>query len=188
MVITEVDKLAKESEARMKAAVEAINKQFMTVRTDRAHPNLVEHIKVDYYGTVTQLKQLANITAPEPRLIVIQPWDKNSITSIEKAIQVSDLGITPANDGRVIRLSLPQLTQERREELKKVLHRIAEEGRVSIRNARHSAIERSVELEKKKLITEDDKYLAKDRMQELTEKYIKQVDEALAKKEQDISK
>lgn len=188
MILTELEKLLKDSETKMKATLDSVNKQFLTVRTDRAHPSLVENIKVDYYGTSTVMRQLASISTPEPRLIVIQPWDKGSIPSIEKAIQISDLGITPANDGKVIRLSLPQLTHERRDELKKVLHRIAEEGRVSIRNTRHAAIEKSVQLEKQKMMTEDDKYLAKDKMQELTDRYIKMVDEVLAQKEEDISK
>ncbi|MFQ5952338.1 MAG: ribosome recycling factor, partial [Candidatus Omnitrophota bacterium] len=138
-IITEVERLTKESEARMKAALEAIKKQFMTIRTGRAHPSLVENVKVDYYGQKTLLKQLASITSPEPRLIVIQPWDKNSLEAVEKAIMASEVGITPTNDGKLIRLSMPQLTHERREELKKVLHRIAEEGKVSVRNTRHQA-------------------------------------------------
>ncbi|MGB2599232.1 MAG: ribosome recycling factor, partial [Candidatus Omnitrophota bacterium] len=134
--MTEVDRLTKESEDKMKAALDAVMKQFITIRTGRAHPSVVENVKVDYYGQKTFLKQLANITSPEPRLIAIHPWDKSSMEAIEKAILTSEIGITPTNDGKIIRLSMPQLTHERREELKKVLHRIAEEGKVSVRNTR----------------------------------------------------
>ena len=186
MVMTEVDRLTKESEDKMKAALEAIKKQFITIRTGRAHPSLVENVKVDYYGTKTLLKQLANITSPEPRLIAIHPWDKNSMDAIEKAILASEVGITPTNDGKIIRLSMPQLTHERREELKKVLHRIAEEGKVSVRNTRHQAVEEAVKLEKENRMTEDDKFLAKDKMQKLTDEYIKKIDEALSGKEKEI--
>lgn len=188
MQMTEVDRIRRESEAKMEAAIEAIRKQFLTIRTDRAHPSLVEHIKVDYYGTSTVLRQLASISAPEVRLIVIQPWDKGSISAIEKAILTSDIGVTPMSDGKLIRLTLPQLTKERREELKKMLHRVAEEGRVSIRNTRHQAFEKIMEAEKKNLMTEDDRYLAKDKLQELTDECIKIIDETLKQKEEDISR
>ncbi|MBU0571901.1 MAG: ribosome recycling factor [Candidatus Omnitrophica bacterium] len=184
---TEIDKLIKDAEEKMKAAEESIRKHFLTIRTGRAHPTLVENVKVDYYGTQTPLKQLANITAPEARLIVIQPWDKGSVEAIEKAIMASDVGVTPMNDGKNIRLSMPQLTHERRDELKKALHRIAEEGKVSIRNTRHSANEKAVKLEKDNLFTEDDKFESKDKIQKLTEKYTKLIDELLEKKEEEIS-
>jgi len=184
---TEVGKLTKEAEAKMQAAVEAINKQFLTIRTGRAHPSLVDAVKVDYYGTKTPLKQLANISAPEARLIVIQPWDKGSINAIEKAILISDVGITPMNDGKNIRLSLPQLTHERRDELKKTLHRIAEEGRVSIRNTRHQCNDKAATLEKDNKLTEDDKFLAKEKIQKLTDQYTKRIEEVLKQKEEEIS-
>ena len=186
MIQTEVNRVAKEAEGKMQAAIEAIKKQFSTMRTGRAHPSLVEGVKVDYYGTKTPLKQLANISSPEPRLIVIQPWDKNSMADIEKAILSSDVGITPTNDGKVIRLSMPQLTQERRDELIKVLHRIAEEGKVSIRNSRHHANDEAAKLEKDNQMTEDDKFLAKDRIQKLTDDYMKQLESVLAEKEKEI--
>ena len=188
MGMTEVDRLVKESEAAMRTAVESVKKDFLTIRTGRAHPSLVENVKVDYYGTESVLKQLASITAPEARLLVIQPWDRNAISAVEKAILTSDIGVMPMNDGKVIRLTLPQLTQERREELKKVLHRVAEEGRISIRNARHHAIEEATHLEKDNLMTEDDKFLTKDRLQDLTNKYVKMIDETLAQKEDEISR
>lgn len=186
MALTEPDRIAKEAEGRMKDALEAIGKQFAGIRTGRAHPGLVEAIKVDYYGTKTPLKQLANITTPDPRSVVIQPWDKNSMNMIEKAIQNSDVGITPTNDGKVIRLSMPQLTQERREELKKVLHRITEEGKVSIRNARHHAIDEATKAEKDNRMTEDDKFLAREKVEKVTKEYTKKMQEALEDKEKEI--
>lgn len=186
MYQNEVDRLAKESESKMQAAAEAVKKQFATIRTGRAHPSLVEAVKVDYYGTKTPLKQLANVTAPEARLLVIQPWDKASMPAIEKAILASDVGITPTNDGKFIRLSMPQLTHERRDELTKVLHRITEEGRISVRGARHHANEEAVKLEKDNAMTEDDKFLAKEKVQKLTDDYIKKLDELLKEKEKEI--
>ncbi|RKY42377.1 MAG: ribosome recycling factor [Candidatus Makaraimicrobium thalassicum] len=186
MIQTEVDRIVKETEDRMQTALESVRKQFSTIRTGRAHPALVESVKVDYYGTKTPLKQLASVSAPEPRLIVIQPWDKGSMAEVEKAILASDVGITPTNDGKVIRLSMPQLTQERRDELVKVLHRIAEEGKISLRNARHNANEEAVKLEKENKMTEDDKFLTKERTQKLIDQYIKKVDTLLADKEEEI--
>jgi ribosome recycling factor len=186
MFQNDIDRLSKESEQKMHAALDAVKKQFATIRTGRAHPSLVEAVKVDYYGTKTPLKQIANVTAPEPRLLVIQPWDKGSVSAIEKAILASDIGITPTNDGKFIRLSMPQLTHERRDELTKVLHRIAEEGRVSVRATRHHANEEAVKLEKDKVFTEDDKFSAKDMVQKLTDENIKKLDELLAEKEKEI--
>ncbi len=187
MIQTEVDRISKEAEAKMKGAIEAIQKQFATIRTGRAHPSLVEAIKVDYYGTKTPLKQLANITAPEPRLLVVQPWDKGSVDAIVKAIMTSDVGIAPQSDGKVLRLSMPQLTRERCDELTKVLHRIAEESRVSVRNARHHAIEESHKLEKDKKITEDDSKTGTKKVQELTDEFVKKLDELLKHKEAEIT-
>ncbi|MFH1394780.1 MAG: ribosome recycling factor [Candidatus Omnitrophota bacterium] len=186
MVQTEIDRVVKDSEFKMKTALESVKKQFLTIRTGRAHPSLVEAVKVDYYGTKTPLKQLANITVPEPRLIVIQAWDKGAMSFIEKAILTSDIGITPVNDGKVIRLSMPQLTKERREELVKVLHRIVEEGKVSIRNTRHHANDEAAKLEKNNSMTEDDKFLTKERVQKLTDEYIKKLETVLSEKEKEI--
>ncbi len=186
MIRTEIDRIVKECENGMQAAIEAIKKQFTNVRTGRAHPGLVENIRVDYYGTKTPLKQLAGVTTPEPRLIVIQPWDKASLAEVEKAVIASDVGIMPVNDGRVLRLSMPQLTQERRGELTKVLHRIAEESRISVRNSRHHANEESNKLEKENKMTEDDKFTTKDLVQKLTDKRIKEIDAILAEKEKEI--
>jgi len=186
MIRTEMDRILRESEDKMKAALDAVRSQYATMRTGRAHPSLVEALKVDYYGTLTPLKQLANITAPEPRLIVIQPWDKGSMTAIEKAVQTSDIGIMPTNDGHVIRLSMPQLTSERRDELIKVLHRVAEEGKVSVRGARHNANDEASKMEKDNKMTEDDKFDTKEKVQKITDLYIKKIDETLKEKEHDI--
>ncbi|MDD5495694.1 MAG: ribosome recycling factor, partial [Candidatus Omnitrophica bacterium] len=172
-----------DTELKMKKTVEATHREFSTIRTGRASSALVEGIKVDYYGTETPLKQMAAISTPDARLIVVQAWDKNTLGEIEKAIMKSGIGITPTNDGKVIRLSMPPLTEERRGELDKILKKIAEDGRVSLRTGRHSAIEHVRKLEKDKAITEDDKFKAQDEIQKLTDKYIKEIDTFLAAKE-----
>lgn len=187
MIQTEGDRIFKETEAKMKDAVDAVHDKFATIRTGRAHPSLVEGVRVDYYGTKTPLKQLAQISTPEPRMILIQPWDKGAMEMIEKAILNSDVGITPTNDGKVIRLAMPHLTSERRDELTGLLHRIAEEGKVSIRNSRHHAIDEASKLEKDNKMTEDDKFQAKDKAQKLTDEYIKKLDTILSDKEKAIS-
>lgn len=188
MYETVLDNLKKELKKKMQAAVDATKTQFSTVRTGRAHPGLVETLKVDYYGSKTPLRQIANISTPEPRLIVIQPWDKNALNAVEKAILTSDIGLTPTNDGKVIRLSMPQLTSERRQELTKVLHRIAEEGKISIRNSRHEALDKADKMEKDNEMTEDDKFLAREKVQELTKEYTEQIKELLKKKEEELQK
>ena len=181
-----VKEVLHDTEVKMKKTVEATQRDFSTVRTGRASIALVDNIKVDYYGASTPLKQLAAVTTPDARLVVIQPWDKNSLVDIEKAISKSDLGIMPANDGKVIRLTVPPLTQERRSELDKVLKKIAEDGHISIRTGRHAALEAVKKLEKDKAITEDDKFKASEDIQKLTDKYIKEIDTILAAKEKDI--
>lgn len=176
-----------DTETKMKKTVEATQREFATVRTGRASSALVEGIRVDYYGTSTPLKQLAAVSTPDARLIVIQPWDKNILGEIEKTIQKSDIGIMPTNDGKVIRLSIPPLTSERRAELDKVLKKIAEDGHVSIRTARHAAIEHVRKAEKDKTCTEDEKFKGQDDIQKLTDKYIKEIDNLLAAKEKEIA-
>lgn len=176
-----------DTDVKMKKTVEATLREFSTVRTGRASTAIVDTIKVEYYGTVTPLKQLAAISTPEARLIVIQPWDKNSLGDIEKAILKSDVGISPTNDGKVIRLSVPPLTQERRAELDKVLKKIAEDGRISLRTARHAAVEHIRKLEKDKAITEDEKFKSQDEIQKITDKHIKEIDTNLAAKEKEIT-
>lgn len=176
----------RDTESKMKKTVEATQREFSAIRTGRASTAIVEGVKVDYYGAPTPLKQLAAISTPDARLVVVQPWDKNALAEIEKAIMKSDVGITPTNDGKVIRLSVPPLTDERRAELDKILKKIAEDGRVSLRTGRHSAIEHIRKLEKDKLVTEDEKFKSQDEIQKLTDKYIKEIDNHLAAKEKEI--
>jgi ribosome recycling factor len=182
-----IKEIIADTEAKMKKTVEVTLRDFGTVRTGRASTAIVDNLKVEYYGTVTPLKQLAAISTPDARLIAIQPWDKNSLADIEKAILKSDVGISPTNDGKVIRLSVPPLTQERRAELDKVLKKIAEDGRISLRTARHSAVEHIRKLEKDKAITEDEKFKSQDEVQKITDKHIKDIDTHLAAKEKEIT-
>jgi ribosome recycling factor len=166
--------------------LEVLNKEFASVRAGRANPALLDRVQVDYYGTMTPLNQLASISAPEARLLVIQPWDKSIIASIEKAILKSDLGLNPSNDGTVIRISIPQLTQERRQELVKVVRKKAEEFRVVIRNIRRETNDKIKAQEKNGEISEDEAKKMQDRTQKLTDKYIELVDKALQIKEEEI--
>jgi len=181
-----IDEILKETEERMKKTVEFFRKELAGIRAGRATPALLDRIMVDYYGTQTPLNQLANVSAPEPRLLVIQPYDKTAIGEIEKAIMKSDLGITPNTDGNIIRLTIPQLTEERRQQLVKVVRKKAEEERVAIRNARRDANDQLKRLERDGEIPEDDARRAQAEVQELTDKYIKEIDELLAQKERDV--
>ena len=176
----------REVEVKMKKTVEANERELSTIRTGRANASLVEGIKAECYGTSMALKQLASISTPGPRLIVIQPWDKSIMSEIERSILSSDLGITPNNDGKLIRISVPQLTKERRDELTKVAKRIAEEGKISLRTARRTANEEIDRLEKNNLATEDDKFKFKDQVQKLIDKHSKEIDGHLATKEKEI--
>jgi ribosome recycling factor len=171
----------------MAKAVEVTHREFSTIRTGRASPALVEGIKVDYYGTSTPLKQLANISVPNPKLITIQPWDPSALESVEKAILKSSVGLTPNNDGKVIRLNMPELTKERREELVKLIKKIAEDGKVSMRTVRRDANESIKKMEKDNDITEDDKYDMQDEVQEMTDKYTKEIDTLLEHKEKELT-
>jgi len=175
-----------EAEEKMKKAVSAFQRELSTLRAGRASPALVDKIEVDYYGIPTPLNQIASISAPESRLLVIQPWDKNVISNIEKAILKSDLGLNPNNDGNVIRLSFPQLTEERRKELVKFVRKKAEEGKVAVRNIRREANDSLKSMEKKGDISEDDSRRFQDEIQKLTDKYIEEVDEVLQNKEKEI--
>lgn len=170
----------------MKKAVEATVREFAGVRTGRASAALVQGITVDYYGTPTPLQQVATVATPETRLLTIQPWDQGLVPAVEKAILKSDLGITPASDGRIIRIVIPPLTEERRKELVRIVRRMTEEGRVAIRNIRRDANEKLKSLEKQKQISEDDLKKATDVVQKMTDKYIKELDMALASKEKEI--
>ncbi len=175
-----------EAHEKMKKTIEAVRREFNAIRTGRASAALVEGIKVEYYGTPTPMKQLASISIPDPKLIVIQPWDTSALGEIEKAILKSDLGITPLNDGRAIKLGIPNLTQERREELVKVIKKMAEDGRVSIRSIRREINEKIKALEKGKAISEDESKKAIEDVQKLTDKEIKEIDDILAKKEKEL--
>ena len=174
------------TDEKMKKAFESMNREFHEVRTGRASPNLVEGLHIDYYGTPTMLKQLAAISAPDAHLIVIQPWDLTVIVEIEKAIMKSNLGITPSNDGKMIRLSVPQLSKERRQELAKLIHKMSEDGRVSMRTIRRDAKEVVEKLEKDKVISEDDKFRGIEELQKVVDKYIAKIDELLKSKEKEV--
>lgn len=175
-----------ETEDKMKKTVQAVKREFSEVRTGRASPTLVEGILVEYYGTKTLLKQLATISTPEARLVVIHPWDSSIIEQVEKAILQSNLGITPNNDGKLIRISLPHLTDERRQELDKITKRVAENGRISLRTARRDANEALKQLERNKEIAEDDRFKSQDEVQGLIDKYTTQIDEISTAKEKEI--
>jgi len=182
-----VKDILRDAEDRMKKSTEVLAHEFSTVRTGRATPALVDGIKVDYFGTPTPLKSLAAISTPDAKLIVIQPWDASVCGDVEKAILKSELGVTPVNDGKLIRLQIPDLSKERRIELAKVVKKMAEDGRISVRNVRHSAIEHLKKIEKDKIITEDEKFTGQDAIQKLTDKYIAKVEELLAAKEKEIT-
>ena len=175
-----------ESEGHMKKAIEALQADLRGIRTGRASPALVERVRVNYYGTPTNLVELASISAPEPQLLTIRPWDAGALKEIERAILQSDLGLTPSNDGKLIRLTIPPLTEERRRDLTKVVAKRVEEARVAVRNSRRDGLNDLKELEKEKLITEDDFYAGKDDLQELTDKHIGQVEDIGKAKEQEI--
>ncbi|MBQ7704587.1 MAG: ribosome recycling factor [Selenomonadaceae bacterium] len=174
------------SEDKLKKTLDALKKDYGTLRAGRATPSLLDKVMVDYYGTPTPVNQMANVTIPEPRIIMIKPYDKGSLKDIEKAIQKSDLGLNPNSDGIAIRLTIPQPTQERRKELVKVVSKKAEECKVAMRNVRRDANEAIKKLEKDKKITEDDRKDAQDKVQKLLDKYIKLVDSTKATKEKEV--
>jgi len=180
------DEILKQTETKMKKTVDLLVKDYATLRAGRATPALLDKILVDYYGTPTPINQMATISVPESRLLVIQPWDRNMLTQIEKAILKSDLGITPASDGNVIRLVIPTLTQEKRKDLVKVINKKAEEGRIAIRNLRREANDIVKAAEKKGDISEDESKRYLDEIQKLTDKYIKKVDQVAEAKEKEV--
>lgn len=181
-----VNDILKDAEDRMGKSVEVTKSEFASMKAGRATPALLDKIQVNYYGTPTPINQLANISVPEARLLVIQPWDKSSIPEIERAILKSDLGINPTSDGNVIRLAIPQLTEERRVELVKVVKKKAEEGRVAIRNVRREANDDMKTAQKEGMISEDELKRGQDSIQKLTDKYVKEIDNILSAKEKDI--
>jgi len=170
----------------MKKTIISLSKSFSRVRTGRASVALLDGIKVDYYGTATLINQVANISIPENRLILIVPWDASVIGAIEKCIQKSDLGLTPSNDGKAVRLAIPQLTEERRKELVKIVKKMAEEGKVKLRNARRDANEELKNLKKNNKMAEDELFTAQEEVQKLTNQYIEKTDKILAIKEKEI--
>jgi ribosome recycling factor len=184
--VTTVEELIQDAARRMDRSVEATRNEFNTVRTGRASTALLDRIGIDYYGQETPLKQLATINVPEPRLLTIQPFDPNSMKQIEKAIQESDLGLTPSNDGKVIRLPIPQLTEERRKELVKVVRHLAEEGRVAVRNVRRDTMHHLKELVDKGQVGADEEHRGEERLQKLTDEHVKSIDDALKHKEAEI--
>lgn len=179
--------IIKEFEEKMKKSLEIIQQNFAQVRTGRANIGMVEHMRVDYYGVQTPLKQMANITIPEPRLIIIHPWDAGALKMIEKAVLESDLGIAPVVDGKMIRLPVPPLTRERRDELAKISKKQAEDGHVVLRSIRRDANEKIKSLEKEKKVTEDESFKAQAEIQKLTDRYVQLIDQAQAAKEKELT-
>lgn len=181
-----IDEIFEDLKERMGKSVEALQREFSRLRTGRASVSLLDGIRVSYYDTVTPLNQMASLAVPEPRLIIVQPWDKTALGEIEKAILKSELGLTPMNDGKVIRIAIPPLTEERRKELVKVARKMAEDNKVAIRNIRRDANEMLKDLKKEKEITEDDLYRSQEEVQKLTDQFISQVDEVCTTKEKEI--
>ncbi|MDQ4018470.1 MAG: ribosome recycling factor [Actinomycetota bacterium] len=181
-----IEELLADANRRMDKSVEATAHELTTIRTGRASAALLDRIQVDYYGQKTPLRQLATINVPEPRLLTVQPFDPSSLKSIERAIQESDLGLTPSNDGKVIRLPIPQLTEERRKELVKVVRQLAEEGRVAVRNVRRDVMHHLKELVREGEVGDDEERRAEERAQKLTDEHVKRIDELLKRKEEEI--
>lgn len=181
-----VDEIFEDLKERMGKSIESLKREYSRLRTGRASISLLDGIRVSYYDTPTPLNQMASLAVPEPRLIVIQPWDKTAIEDIEKAILKSELGLTPINDGKVIRISIPSLTEERRKELVKVARKMSEDNKVAIRNIRRDANEMLKDLKKEKEISEDDLYRSQEEVQKATDQFISQVDELCAAKEKEI--
>lgn len=183
---TTVTDILSDADDRMKKAVEALKREFDTIRTGRASPALVEHVQVDYYGTPTPLNQLATISVPEARLIIIAPWDKKALSGIERAILASDLGVNPSNDGNVIRIPIPPLSEERRRDLVRNLSKRVENGRVAVRNVRRSALDQLRNLEKSKAISQDENKRAQEELQRITDLRIADMEELAKAKEAEI--
>ena len=175
-----------DAEVRMGKAIDALRRDLATIRTGRASPSLVERLPVDYYGSSTPLNQLAGISVPEPRMLVIQPWDRGSMAAIEKAIRKSELGLNPTNDGQVVRIAIPPLTEDRRRQLVKLVHGHVKEGKVALRNIRRDAVTHVKELLAEKLIGEDDERRAEQQVDELTKRYVSDAERVGKAKEQEV--
>jgi ribosome recycling factor len=181
-----IDDVIKDAEERMKKAVEALKRDLLSVRTGRATPSLIDRLMVEYYGTPTPLNQLAQINSPESRLLVVQPYDRGSMPAIEKALQKSEQGFNPANDGKVIRIPIPPLTEDRRRELVKLVKHKVEEGRVSVRNVRREALHDLKEMETEKMISEDEQKRGNDRLEDLVHKYVREAEQIGDAKEAEV--
>ncbi|MFC1578086.1 ribosome recycling factor [Thermodesulfobacteriota bacterium] len=181
-----IESIYQETKESMGKSVEALKNELKRLRTGRASLAILDGIKVDYYGTITPLNQMATLAVPESRLITIQPWDASVIKDIEKAILKSDLGLTPSSDGKIIRISIPQLTEDRRKELVKVVHKVCEEHKVSIRNFRRDSNDLMKSMKKEGEVSEDDAYKAQDQVQKITDEHIKLIDECFTEKEKEI--
>ena len=181
-----MDATQKKCRTMMEGSIQHLKKELARIRTGRANTSLLDEIRVDYYGTPTPVSQVATLAVPEPRLITLQPWDAGMIGAIERAIQQSDLGLTPSNDGKLIRLPVPPLTEERRKEFVKQSHKAGEEARVSIRNARRDAVDQIKKLQKDGEVSEDDAKRAQDQIQKMTDQFGHQVDEILKRKDDEI--
>ena len=184
--MTAIEDFVSEASRKMDRSVEAAAHEFNTIRTGRASAALLDRIQIDYYGTLTPLQQLATINVPEPRMLTVQPYDPGSIKGIERAIQESDLGLTPSNDGKIIRLPIPQLTEERRKELVKLVKGLAEEGRVAVRNVRRDAMHHLKDLVRNGDVGDDEERRAEERVQKLTDEHVTKIDELLKRKEAEI--
>ncbi len=180
------DEIIKRANSKMSDSVETFRQDITRIRTGRASPALLENIKVDYYGVSTPLNQVASISTPEPRLLTVQPWEKHMIPTIEKSILAANIGITPSNDGAIIRLAVPQPTEERRKDLAKAVRKLAEEARVAIRNVRREGNESFKKKEKKKEFSKDDMHKGQDKVQEIADEHVKKIDDILQKKEKEI--
>ena len=182
-----IEDIIKDSEDRMKKSVEAVHRELSAIRTGHAHVGLVDHVRVEYFGTAMPINQLATVAAPESRLLTIQPWDRNALPAIEKALLKSDLGLTPNNDGQMIRLSIPPLTEQRRKELVKLVHRRIEDGRVAVRNVRRDALEHIRRLVQNKEASEDEQRKAQDQLQKLTDRYVAEIEKRGQEKEAELT-
>lgn len=181
-----MESLFKDLEQKMKKAIESMEKEFKKVRTGRANPAILDNVMVDYYGNQTPLNQVGNVSVPDPQMIVISPWEKNMLKEIEKAIQIADLGITPQNDGNIVRLPIPPLTEERRKEMVKQIKKTGENAKIPIRNVRRDGNEQLKQMEKSKEISQDDQKKQMAKIQTLTDTYIKNVDDLMKDKEKEL--
>jgi ribosome recycling factor len=181
-----INKILKDTEEKMKKSVEVVRQEFAKIRTGKATTTLLDGIKAEYYGSLLPLNQIANISVSDVHTLVVQPWDKSALQSIEKAIQASELGLNPINDGNVLRIPIPPLTEERRKDLVKLCKKFAEDGRIAVRNVRRDAIEHLRKMEKEEHFSEDERKRAENEVQKLTDKYVKLIDELLEHKEKEI--